>query len=138
MSIDIIILETISVSVLNVTAIILATYVFKLGWHGILIVMLFASLFTAWIVTIIVSKAGSNILNSPNSEQLDISLTNILNLTDAITHKITDGNRVLIISGLSSLAVLLILTHRFNFPTALGIALLSGIETMWWREFLFK
>jgi hypothetical protein len=128
--IDVLVLETILVSVLNVSAVYIAAFVYNLGWYGIMIVMIFASLFTAVITYIVISKLNPKNQTKPKS---DLSISGIIDLIDGVK----ESNRILIISGISSFIVLLLLTHRFNFPMALGISLLTGLETMWWRKLLF-
>jgi hypothetical protein len=129
-SVDVLFLETILVSALNVSAVYIAAFVYNLGWYGILLVMVFASLFTAVATYIVVTKLNNGNNAKPKS---NLSIGGIIDLIDGIQ----ESNRILIISGISSLVVLLLLTHRFNFPMALGISLLSGLETMWWRKLLF-
>jgi hypothetical protein len=128
--IDVVVLETILVSVLNVSAVYIAAFVYNLGWYGIMIVMIFASLFTAVTTYIIISKLNPTHQIKSKS---DLSISGIIDLIDGIQ----ESNRILIISGISSCIVLLLLTYRFNFPMALGISLLTGLETMWWRKLLF-
>lgn len=132
-SIDILVLETILVSVLNVAAVYIAAFVYNLGWYGILLVMVFASLFTAVITYFVISKFNQSSDADFKKLKSDPSISGIVDLINGIQ----ESNRILIISGVSSLVVLLLLTHRFNFPMALGISLLTGLETMWWRRFLF-
>jgi hypothetical protein len=50
-------LEAVLVTVLNVAAVYLAAFSYRLNWTGVLTVMVFASLFTAVITHILVSKA---------------------------------------------------------------------------------
>jgi hypothetical protein len=102
-------LETILVSVLNVTAVYLAAFTYKLNWIGVLTVMVVVSLFTAVVTRFILNK-----------------LQVIKSRTESA---ISEGIGALGVALLSSLAVLVILTKRFNLPEALGISLLSGILT---------
>jgi hypothetical protein len=129
--VDVLFLETIIVSVLNVAAVYIAAFVYNLGWYGILLVMVFASLFTAVVSYILISKL--NVLKPTKKPSVDVSIGGIIDLIDGVK----ESNRILIVSGVSSLIVVLVLTHRFNFPMALGISLLTGLETMWWRKLLF-
>ena len=99
--------ETLFISVLNVSAVYVAAFTYHLNWSGVLCVMILVSLLTASITHMFLSK-----------------FTSIKGQT-GIT--VNEGYTVLLISLLCSLAVLIILIQRFNFPEALGIALLSGI-----------
>ena len=47
---------------------------------------------------------------------------------------LSEGFSVLSVAFVSSMAVLLILTYRFNLPEALGISLLSGMLTTFARH----
>lgn len=102
-------LETLLVTVLNVAAVYLAAFVYHLNWSGVLSVMILASLFTAVITHLVLSKL------SKAKERTQTYINETIG--------------VLGVALISSLAVLLILTIRFNLPQALGIALLSGILT---------
>jgi hypothetical protein len=102
-------LEALLVTLLNVAAVYLAAFTYRLNWTGVLTVMIFASLFTAGITHFILSKvmavkARAEVLISETVGAFGVALV-------------------------SSLAVLAILTTRFNFPEALGISLLSGFLT---------
>ena len=107
-------IETMLVSVFNVAIVYVAAFVYKLSWMGVLTVMVLASLLTATITHLIISKFT------------------------ALQHHmmITDGLSVLTVALLSSLAVLIILTKRFNLPEALGISLLSGLLSALARHLL--
>ena len=83
---------------------------------GVLTVMVLASLLTATITHIVLSK-----------------MTSLKKYTD---YMISDGLSVLTVTLLSSLAVLFILTERFNLPEALGISLLSGLLSSLARHLL--
>lgn len=102
-------LETILVSILNVAAVYIAAFTYKLDWFGVLTVIVIASLFTASFTHIILSKI---VAAKQRTETL-----------------ISEGLGVLGVALISSLAVLFILTKRFNLPEALGISLLSGLLT---------
>jgi hypothetical protein len=95
-------LETIVVTVLNVVEI------------GVLTVMVFASLFTAVITHVLVSK--------------------ITAAKEKTEEWISDTLGVMGVAMISSIAVLTLLTVRFNLPQALGISLLSGILTAFLRH----
>ncbi len=102
-------LETILVSVLNIAAVYAAAFTYRLNWTGVLTVMIVASLFTAMITHFIISKTMSV---KARSEAL-----------------INETLGVMGVALLSSIAILVILTQRFNFAEALGISLLSGLLT---------
>jgi hypothetical protein len=109
-------LETIIISVLNVTAVYLAAFTYKLNWIGVLTVMVIVSLFTAGITHFVLSK--------------------LMAIKTTAGGMINDVLGVMGVALLSSIAVLIILTKRFNFPEALGIALLSGVLTCFVRNML--
>jgi len=111
------ILETVLISVLNVVAVYIAAFTYKLGWSGVVSVMVLASLLTAGVTHVILSKANAAIKEHP----------------DVV---IQEGLAVLGTTLVSSLAVLFILTRRFNLPEALGIAFTSGILTTFIRRVL--
>lgn len=102
-------LEALLVTVLNVVAVYLAAFTYRLNWTGVLTVMILASLFTAGLTHMILSKLAA----VKSRAQMLISET----------------LGALGVALVSSLAVLLILTMRFNLPEALGISLLSGLLT---------
>jgi hypothetical protein len=107
-------LETIVVTVLNVVAVYLAAFTYRLNWSGVLTVMVFASLFTAVITHVLVSK--------------------ITAAKEKTEEWISDTLGVMGVAMISSIAVLTLLTVRFNLPQALGISLLSGILTAFLRH----
>jgi len=109
-------LETILVSVLNITAVYLAAFTYRLNWSGVLTVMVLASVLTAAATHFILLK-----------------MVSIKQRTEKL---ISEGISVLIVALFSSLAVLIILSLRFNFPMALGISLLSGILSSLLRHLL--
>ena len=49
---------------------------------------------------------------------------------------VSEGLSVLLVALFSSLAVLIILSYRFNLPMALGISLLSGLISSLLRHLL--
>ena len=108
--------ETILISIINIFVVYLAAFTYKLNWMGVLTVMVLASLLTASITHIVLSK-----------------MTSLKKYTD---YMISDGLSVLTVTLLSSLAVLFILTERFNLPEALGISLLSGLLSSLARHLL--
>jgi hypothetical protein len=109
-------LETLLVSLLNVGAVYLAAFTYQLNWSGVLTVMILASVLTAGATHFILLKMRTF---KARTEQL-----------------VSEGLSVLLVALLSSLAVLIILTNRFNFPMALGIALLSGMLSSLLRHLL--
>lgn len=102
-------LETILVSLLNIAAVYVAAFTYKLNWLGVMTVMIIASLLTAGVTHFILSK-----LMAAKARGSAI---------------ISEGLGVMGVALLSSLAVLVILVKRFNLPEALGISLLSGVLT---------
>jgi hypothetical protein len=102
-------LETILISALNVAAVYVAAFTYKLNWVGVMTVMIMASLFTAGVTHFVLSKMMA-----------------AKGRAEAI---ISEALGVLGVALLSSIAVLIILTQRFNLPEALGISLLSGLLT---------
>lgn len=102
-------LETILISALNIAAVYMAAFTYKLNWSGVMTVMVIASLFTAMITHFVLSK-----------------LMAVKGRAQAI---ISEGLSVMGVALLSSIAILVILTQRFNLPEALGISLLSGLLT---------
>lgn len=102
-------LETVLVSLLNIAAVYVAAFTYKLNWVGVMTVMIIASLLTAGVTHFILSK-----------------LMAVRGRAEAV---ISEGLGVMGVALLSSLAVLVILVKRFNLPEALGISLLSGVLT---------
>ena len=102
-------LETIIISALNIAAVYMAAFTYKLSWSGVMTVMIVASLFTAMITHFVLSKFMA-----------------VKGRAQAI---ISEGLGIMSVTLLSSIAVLVILTQRFNLPEALGISLLSGLLT---------
>jgi hypothetical protein len=111
-----IMLEAIILSVFNVIAVYIAAFTYRLDWTGVLMVMVTASLITAFITHMILSKYKT-----------------LTHYTDTV---VTEGISVLIIALLSSIAILIILVKRFNLPEALGISLLSGVLSSLVRHLL--
>lgn len=109
-------IETILISVLNVFVVYIAAFTYKLDWVGVMTVIIIASLLTATVTHFILStlmeaKVKTEMLVSEGLGSLGVAL-------------------------LSSIAVLVILTRRFNLPEALGISLLSGVLTSLIRSIL--
>jgi hypothetical protein len=102
-------MEAVLISALNVAAVYMAAFTYRLNWTGVMTVMIVASLFTASVTHFVVSKMMA-----------------VKQRAGAI---ISEGLSVIGIALLSSIAVLVILTQRFDLPEALGISLLSGLLT---------
>ena len=104
---------------LNVLAVYLAAFSYRLTWYGIMGVMIGMSLITALVTHVTSSK------KSVGDEPARITVM-----------LFAEGFATLIIAALSALAVLVILAFRFNFPMALGIAMLSGFLSAFFRSIL--
>jgi hypothetical protein len=103
-------LEVVLVSALNVVVVYLAAFVYVLNWSGILTVMVFASVLTASVSHYLLTKwLATSIKDS------------------AVKGVVGEGVAVLVVALVASLAVLVVLTRRFNLPMALGISLMSGV-----------
>ena len=103
-----VLLETGVMSALNVAAVYVAAFTYRLNWSGILMVMVVASLITASLTHIILSKFKN--INPSNANM-----------------KLSEAVGALLIALVSGLAVFIILIERFDLPSALGISLLSGV-----------
>jgi hypothetical protein len=103
-----ILLETSLMSALNIAAVYIAAFTYRLNWSGILMVMVVASLITASLTHIILSKFKN--INPRNADM-----------------KLSEAVGALLIALVSGLAVFIILIDRFDLPSALGISLLSGV-----------
>lgn len=114
-----VIFEVVLVSVLNVVVVYLAAFTYRLNWSGILTVMVFASVMTASMSHYLLAKWLSRSLQNSKVKTL-----------------VSEGAAVLMVALFSSLAVLIVLTRRFNLPMALGISLLSGFFSSLLRHFL--
>lgn len=109
-------LETLLLSAINVFVVYTAAFNYKLSWVGVMTAMVIASLFTALLVHMFMSKSMG-----------------------MVGHRgmgVDDGLGSLLVAGGSSIAVLVFLTQRFNFPEALGISLLSGGLSAFLRHFM--
>jgi hypothetical protein len=103
-----IMLETVLMSALNIAAVYIAAFTYRLNWSGVLMVMVVASLITASLTHITLSK-----LKNKGIRNLDM--------------KLSEAVGALLIALVSGLAVFIILIDRFDLPSALGISLLSGV-----------
>jgi hypothetical protein len=112
-------LESMTMAVLNVLAVYLAAFSYRLTWYGVMGTMIGMSLITALVTHITTAKKTTG--DEPSH------ITVML---------FAEGFATLVIAALSALAVLLILSFRFNFPMALGIAMLSGFLSAFFRSIL--
>jgi hypothetical protein len=110
---NLIILETLSISALNVAAVYIAAISYELRWSEVTMFMVFSSIITAGLSRFILSK-----MTKRNNTRMDTMMG------------------ILVIALFSSLAVFMILIYRFNVPMALGISLLSGILTSFIRHLI--
>ena len=108
-------LETLLISILNIVVVYIAAFTYKLHWKGVLTVMVLASVLTAGVTHIVLSK---------------------LNFVKEHNQTINEGIAVLGITLFSSIAVLTILTIRFDLPEAIGISILSGLLSVIVRHLL--
>lgn len=104
MSVDRVFLESFILAIINVLAAYMAAYTYRLNWTGVMFVMVAVSLLAGYLTHVFSGKT-------------DVRSVMML---------LSDATSFLSVAGFSSLAVLFILSMRFNFPEALGIALLSG------------
>ena len=114
-----VIFEVLIVSVLNIVVVYLAAFTYHLNWSGILTVMVFASVITASMSHYLLAKWLSRSLRDSKVKTM-----------------VSEGVAVLMVALFSSLAVLIVLTRRFNLPMALGISLLSGFFSSLLRHLL--
>lgn len=98
--------ESLMIGALNVFAVYLAAFVYKMNWMGVMMVMVVASLLSGLIVHIFADP--------------------MFKLAHSARNLLSEAVGTLTIAGISGLIVLLMLTRRFNFPEALGISLLAG------------
>lgn len=114
-----VVLETGLISALNIGAIYLAAFVYHLNWSGVMTVMVLASLFTSLLTHMLMSKSMAKIMRTVPAKEV-----------------VEDGVAVLVMALLSGLAVLVLLSYRFNLPMALGISILSGVLSVFVRRLL--
>ena len=112
-------LEVVVLSLLNIVVVYLAAFTYALNWTGVLTVMVFASVLTASIGHYMLVKWLAKGVREEKVQTV-----------------VNDGVAVLLVALLSSLAVLVVLTRRFNLPMALGISLLSGVFSSLIRHLL--
>jgi hypothetical protein len=104
MSIDRVFLESFILATVNVLAAYMAAFTYRLNWTGVIFVMVAVSLLAGYLAHVFSGKTDMR----------------------SVKMLLSDATSFLTVAAMSSLAVLVILTMRFNFPEALGIALLSG------------
>lgn len=103
-----VLLETLLMSTLNIAAVYIAAFTYRLNWSGVLMVMVIASLITASLTHIALSKLKNKGIRNINM-------------------KLSEAVAALLIALASGLAVFFILIDRFDLPSALGISILSGV-----------
>ena len=110
------ILEIIVVSVLNLFIVYVAAFVYNMGWYGVTWTIVVASLITATLTHIIMAKQAEmyHKRDSPATIKLTMFLTSLI----------------------SALAVFIMLLYRFDIRWAVGLSILIGIETYFWRATL--
>ena len=108
--------ELLIMCVLNVGAVYLAAFNYRLSWAGVAGVMSITSIATA----LLTDKLSSTTVFFMGGRK-----------------SVSEALGSLLLAAGCSIAVLVILTKRFNFPEALGISLLAGGLTSFLR-FLFK
>lgn len=114
-----VLIEVLIISILNIVAVYLAAFTYALNWSGVLTVMVFASAITASMTQYLLYKWLSKSIHDGKVKTM-----------------ISEGVAVLLVALFSSLAVLIVLTRRFNLPMALGISLLSGFFSSFLRHLL--
>ncbi len=96
--------EALVIAVVNVAAVYMGAFNYKLSWTGMVLLMAVVALLSGYLAHYF-------------SVRNDMRLTNMM---------VSDSTGILTVAGLSSVAVLVILTMKYSLPSALGIALLSG------------
>lgn len=96
--------EALVIAVVNVVAVYMGAFTYKLSWEGMVLLMAVVALLSGYLAHFF-------------SIRNDMRLTNMM---------VSDATGILTVAGLSSIAVLIVLTMKYNLPSALGIALLSG------------
>ena len=112
------VLEMALLAVLNLAIIYLAAFVYMLNWSGVLTVMVLSSVLTGSFAHYLLPK-----------------MTGALKKMDPHT-AISEVIGVLAVALVSSLAVLILLSFRFNLPMALGLSLISGLLSTLVRRLL--
>ena len=112
---NILLLESLSIAAFNVFAVYIAAISYSLPWASVLMVMVLVSFITASIVRLLLSKATKK----------DIANTTVGTVKSTV-----------LVALISSLAIFIILSYRFNIPMALGISFLSGFLTALLRHLI--
>lgn len=112
------VLEMALLAVLNLAIIYLAAFVYMLNWSGVLTVMVLSSVLTGSFAHYLLPR-----------------LTRSLKNLDPHT-AVSEVIGVLAVALVSSLAVLILLSYRFNLPMALGLSLISGLLSTLVRRLL--
>jgi fructose-specific phosphotransferase system IIC component len=99
----------------NVIAVYIAAISYSLPWASVLMVMVLVSFITASIMRLVLSKMTKR----------DIARTTVRSIKSTV-----------LIALISSFAIFIILSYRFNIPMALGISFLSGILTALLRHLM--
>lgn len=113
--ITIIFAEFMTIGLLNIFVVYLVAFGYRMSWKNIFKFILIASLITAYLTYTFSTKLS-------------------LNLEDKIF--ITDGVSSLLTALLASIPVLFVLLYRFSFSVSLGLALTSGLLTMFFVNLL--
>jgi hypothetical protein len=109
-------LEIVLVTALNLVIVYVAAFVYHLGWYGVTWTIVASSLITASLTHIIIEKQGE--------------------MTHTIESDATIKMTTFLTSLLSSVAVFLMLLYRFDLRWAIGLSLLIGLESYFWRRAL--
>jgi fructose-specific phosphotransferase system IIC component len=109
------ILESLSIAAFNVIAVYIAAISYSLPWASVLMVMVIVSFITASVVRLLLSKMNKK----------DLSNTTVSSIKSTV-----------LIALISSFAIFIILSYRFNIPMALGISFLSGFLTALLRHLM--
>ena len=109
------IIESLSIAAFNIFAVYIAAISYSLPWTSVLMVMVLVSFITASVVRLVLSKMTKK----------DLAQTTLSSIRSTV-----------LIALISSLAIFIILSYRFNIPMALGISFLSGFLTALLRHLL--
>ncbi len=109
------ILESLTISAFNIIAVYIAAISYSLPWASVLMVMVLVSFITASVVRLLLSKMTKR----------DIANTTVSSIKSTV-----------VIALISSFAIFIILSYRFNIPMALGISFLSGFLTALLRHLM--
>lgn len=109
-------LEIILFTALNLLIVYVAAFVYHLGWYGVTWTIVASSLITATLTHIIIAKQAE--MTHTVESDTTVKLTTFLS------------------SLLSSIAVFIMLLYRFDLRWAIGLSLLIGLESYFWRRAL--